>query len=227
MSIENSEIASTVLIFDFDGTVSQGHGPVLEYARAISFLTGIAGISLDANRALTTTPVSVDNDALPRDGYDAVQRIADRYGVSSEICDQAYQQSRLSLAASGIHPVPGLANYLRDCPHTTILATNSPSTGFAAALKVLGLSDCFDRVINSLGKPNGLARLLHDEYPSAHVIGIGDIWEFDLAPIAARGGETILIQSQFTQAPDCKPTWEITNPAELVPLLTRITAHNH
>lgn len=111
-----------------------------------------------------------------------------------------------------------LCEFLKDRPFTCILATTSPTTGIFATLDHVGLTDCFDQVIHSLGKPAGLVALL-TSYPDTDVIGVGDIWDYDLDPIARSGGSTILMKSVFRQPPTCQPSISLSDSHDLVPAL--------
>ncbi|MEJ6014215.1 hypothetical protein WG936_10260 [Corynebacterium sp. H127] len=222
-SVDSSQ--NLVLLFDFDGTVSQGDGPVIEYATALANATGMSAVLTETTATLEQAEVQSDypDTAAPRDGYALVKSIATQLHIPEPVCQSAYLASRSTLSSTGIKPVPGLANFLQETRAQKILATNSPVTGIAAALDVLKLGDAFDRVINNLGKPQGLEDLLNGDLAGKDIISIGDIWEFDLAPVAKHGGRTILIKNRFIQTPDCQPTWTVSHPAELVPLLRTIT----
>ncbi|MEJ5997145.1 HAD family hydrolase [Corynebacterium sp. H130] len=206
------------IIFDFDGTVSLGHGPVLAYAEAIAQNADIPEFLPAINRLFQLDEVHID-DYFPRDGYDAVQSLARYYGVTDSQLEQAYQKSRTQLESTEIHGVPSLIEFLRDTSWTTVLASNSPTTGIAAALEKLGLNHSFDHVINSVGKPMGLDAVLDQFASGTDVIGVGDIWDFDLAPIHARGGTTVLMKSQFRQPRSCTPSVMVSDPADLVSTL--------
>lgn len=222
MSVTEHSPATRVIIFDFDGTVSQGHGPVLEYAKEISQRTDIPHIHSLTRFALEQDEVQI-GELFPRDGYDTVQLIARSFDVPEEKLQEAYLASRTSLATTGITPLVGLGEFLAETSWTTVLATNAPTTGITETLDSFGLSSSFDRIVNSVGKPAGLSALLHKDYPRAQVIGVGDIWEFDLAPIAAVSGKTVLIKSQFRQTLDCNPTVSVPNADSLIPTLRSLT----
>ncbi|WP_284853471.1 HAD family hydrolase [Corynebacterium sp. MSK072] len=205
-----------VLLFDFDGTVSLGHGPVLAYADKIAKSTGISTILDTAKDILATqeSPITVETPEgtyNPRDGYDLVRTISAQFDVSEAICQEAYLDSRKNLATTGIFAPVGLADFLSEYPGKALLATNSPRTGLDAALKSLGLLGAFDEIHTNVGKPEGLERILESHDIGAEVIAFGDIWEFDLAPVIARGGQTALIQTQFSPSNSARPTWRVEN----------------
>lgn len=215
--------ARPVLVFDFDGTVCVGAGPVLAYAEEIARATDIATIYAEAQAALedVRAPITValgegSKGYQPRDGYDLVRRLAARWSVPEETCQDAYLRSREKLADTGICSPRGLAEFLSatDCP--AILATNAPDIGLEKALSVLGLSGVFEKVFFRVGKPEGLARIVEEKYIDRPMIGFGDIWEFDLAPLHELGHRTVLIDSPFAQSPEASPTWQVDNLGEFL-----------
>ena len=180
------DITRPVLLFDFDGTVSLGHGPVLAYARHIAEKAGHPSIAHDAEALLNS-----DNVGSARDGYHLVHTLAAELDVPEETCQEAYMASRENLADTGITAPEGLAEFLASYPGRTILATNSPEIGLSAALHTLGLKESFDAVYTGVGKPKGLTRILDTDLAGTdptRLISFGDIWEYDLAPVAAMGG---------------------------------------
>ncbi|OFL59800.1 hypothetical protein HMPREF2760_12320 [Corynebacterium sp. HMSC065D07] len=200
----SKDISPPVLLFDFDGTVSLGHGPVLAYARHIGEATGNHSIPHTAEHMLSTNDASLVHY---RDGYDLVRSLATDCDAPEDSCQQAYMASRLNLADTGITAPEGLAEFLGSYPGRVVLATNSPETGLAEALKVLGLSNSFDAIYTRVGKPDGLTRILESDFPDSPIIAFGDIWDFDLAPVAARGGHTVLLETPFATPADANPTW--------------------
>ncbi|EMQ99847.1 HAD family hydrolase [Paeniglutamicibacter gangotriensis] len=209
-----------VIIFDFDGTISLGPGPVLSYARNVAhtlpreasadLLAEVeAFLGLDAAKP-PATPALIDGHR-PIDGYDAVRLLSLRHGVDDAMRGAAYLRSRHELAteAAPIHAPDGLAGFLATIrPQAVlVLATNAPDIRLDAALDSLGLANSFDRIHASMGKPDGFAplldRLLNESSPaSGHgssapeapaLMGVGDVWRNDLAPIDARGGATVLV----------------------------------
>ena len=220
----------STLIFDFDGTVSQGHGPVLAYAQEIADAARIPQIFEQSAQVLndparsTNEPIQIQtNDVVyyPVDGYDLVRRIAARFDVGDNLCQFAYMRSRERLADTGITTPAGLREFLAEYPERKVLATNAPTVGLDAALETLGLKHAFDAVYTSVGKPAGLHRLLNEDFVGESVVGIGDIWDNDLAPVAAQGGQTVLIATEFA-APPANPTWSVAHLSEIYPVLMEL-----
>ncbi|WP_295804485.1 HAD family hydrolase [uncultured Corynebacterium sp.] len=214
----STDITRPVLLFDFDGTVSLGHGPVLAYAHLIAEKTGHPSIAQDTEALLNS-----DNVGSARDGYHLVRTLAAELNVPEETCQEAYMASRENLADTGITAPEGLANFLASYPGRAILATNSPEIGLSAALRKLGLDRSFDTVYTRVGKPEGLTRILDTDLADTdptHLISFGDIWEFDLAPVAAVGGRTVLVDSPFATSPEADPTWRVTRVTDIFPELT-------
>lgn len=220
----------STLIFDFDGTVSQGHGPVLAYAQEIADEAQIPHIFEQSEQVLNHPdrrpegPIQIQTNDLvyyPVDGYDLVRRIAARFDVGDDICQVAYMRSRERLADTGITAPAGLREFLAEYPGRKVLATNAPHLGLDAALETLGLTHAFDAVYTSVGKPTGLRRILAEDFAGESVVGIGDIWDNDLAPVAAQGGQTVLVSTDFA-APPANPTWSVTNVSEIYPVLMEL-----
>ncbi|WP_433674759.1 HAD family hydrolase [Microbacterium gorillae] len=178
------------VIFDFDGTVALGDGPLRAYARAVEELGGVTGIE----QALAVPAPEL------LDGYDVIRAAAEDLGVDADVLSAAYLASRavLGTAEAAIFAPAGLAEFLRAAGEAgvlRILATNAPDVRIAEALESLGIEGGFDRIVTSVGKPAGLDALLDDLAAEGvtDVLSIGDIWRNDLAPVHRRGGRTALI----------------------------------
>lgn len=180
-----------VLIFDFDGTVALGEGPVLAYASAVARRAELGQVFVD-EIAGALTAAEVEGGAV--DGYDLVRVRAERAGVAAHTLSAAYLDSRavLGTAHAAVAAPAGLADLLADTAAERILLTNAPAVRLEEALDVLGLRGRFDRIVTDAAKPGGLARLL-DELGERPVLSIGDIWRNDLAPAHARGHATALV----------------------------------
>lgn len=217
------------MVFDFDGTVSLGDGPVRSYARFVaaglergeraSFLADIeAGLS-------GVLPGELD----PLDGYDLVRLLSAPFAVTDAAHSAAYASSRAELASDRAPVIApfGLAGFLAGArPHARlVLATNAPETRIAEALDVLGLAGVFDAVHTAVGKPAGLDVILDEllaasmvEDPAAALVSIGDIWTNDLDPAYRRGATTALVGPRADAG--ATPTLRAASLEELYPLLT-------
>ena len=205
---------NSILLFDFDGTIALGDGPVLSYARHVAAALGDRNDLVDSIR---TTLSAADGDAL--DGYDAVRRAATSRGADAALLSAAYRASRAQLATpeAPIEAPDGLAGFLASVDAERILVTNAPATRILEALDALGLTGLFDRIVTGARKPKGLEAVL-DELPAdARVLSIGDIWHNDLAPAHARGHATALIGG-FSD-PEATPTFRAAEFSTLVPQL--------
>lgn len=181
------------IVFDFDGTVIVGNGPVLAYASEMSrfapagFLA-VAEAEIDAFES---------GDAPQyRDGYDVVGTLATAAGVTADDGQRAYLASRELLgSAQPADPAPGLAEILERIPEKTrvILATNAPEAGVEAALAGWGVRDRFDELIYNTGKPAGLTPIIERALEQGPVLSIGDIVINDLAPATELGADTALV----------------------------------
>jgi FMN phosphatase YigB (HAD superfamily) len=220
-----------IVVFDFDGTVSLGHGPVRSYARIIAN-------SLPADQAIEflgrfetelASPGLGAGAAAPIDGYDLVRLLAEGYDVPAGVRSSAYLSSRLELAtaAAPVIAPTGLAEFLADARPKAhlVLATNAPSIRIEETLVALGLAGSFDAVHTSVGKPAGFGPLLDELLASlsagtdaaAGLLSIGDVWANDLAPAHDRGATTALVGGPSPAG--ATPTFRATHLYELYPAL--------
>ena len=208
---------NSILLFDFDGTIALGDGPVLAYATQVAAALDDDHGFVDGIRE---TLSAADGEAL--DGYDAVRRAAAARGADARMLSAAYLASRaeLATAAAPITAPDGLAAFLAAAAADAelVLVTNAPAIRIDQALHALGLAGLFDRIVTSAGKPAGLDAFLADLPADARVLSIGDIWHNDLAPAHARGHETALIGG-FAD-PHATPTYRAADFATLIPQLT-------
>jgi FMN phosphatase YigB (HAD superfamily) len=213
-------VTSCVLLFDFDGTVSLGDDPVIAYARhldeeagsTVDLITRVVSRWLAADGRVTEAlegltdadPVFLGLHVIDGaiDGYAAAQRLAALLGLSAEHIDAAYRASRADLADGLIstHAPEGFASFLAAFPASAhrVLVSNSPENGLREQLDKLELSRSFDEVVTSANKPAGLPaiaeRILAEHGVTAErLLSVGDIWVNDLAPVAALGAATALI----------------------------------
>ncbi|MBU4336619.1 MAG: HAD family hydrolase [Actinobacteria bacterium] len=212
-----------IVLFDFDGTVATGPGPVLAYARAAAAaLPEQVGARLVRRVEADWERKAPVEGVVPLDGYDLVRILATREGVDAATLEAAYLTSR-GLLAGPLAPVDapaGLAQLLRELRTlaTVVLATNAPDIRLEAALDHLGLTDGFDQVIPSAAKP-GMVPALLDRVQAQHtgatrVLSVGDVWINDLAPVHARGHATALVGEV---PPGAEPTFHARDLPSLYP----------
>lgn len=191
-----------VILFDFDGTVCLGDAPVLAYADA-----AFAGHS-DSARAHELLRRFLNGAATGplagcRDGYQAVALLASHLDIDSATLARAFARCR-TMIASGEAPVTapaGLSSLIRELDGiVSLLVTNSPGDTLPPILAHLGLSDAFDEIVASAGKPQRMPAItaeVLDRYglraAPARLLSIGDIWHNDLAAPAELGCSTIAI----------------------------------
>ncbi len=187
-------MAAATLVFDFDGTLALGHGPVLAYARQVATLSGDDGFVPLADDELTRLDAGL-SDSL--DGYDAVRRLAESRGVDPSILAAAYQTSRAELGtpAAPVELPQGLGDFVAQAAQTVrlVVATNAPPAGIEAVLSELPAVPGGWETHYSLGKPAGLAPLISRLLADGPVLVAGDIWELDLAVPAQLGAMTALV----------------------------------
>lgn len=207
---------NSILLFDFDGTVALGDGPVLAYAQQVADALGDRDGFVDGIRALLALE---GDDSL--DGYDAVRRAAEARGADAALLSAAYlaSRARLGTADAPIVAPTGLAAFLASAGGVAerVLVTNAPDIRIGEALDALGLAGLFDRIVTDARKPAGLGAVLDGLPEGARVLSIGDIWHNDLAPAHARGHATALIAG-FAD-PAAEPTFRAPAFADLVPQL--------
>ncbi len=193
------------VVFDFDGTIALGDGPVLAYARHAASLAADPELFEEVLSALA----GLANHRSPyRDAYDAVAQVALARGLDEGRLQEAYDASRLELgsASAPLEAPPGLASFLAQLSGLArlALATNAPVTGLDGALTSLGAADYLTHRHCSLGKPAGLVPVLSGYLAEGPVLSVGDIWDYDLAPAAELGASTALVgvtASSTTQHP--------------------------
>lgn len=181
------------VVFDFDGTVALGDGPLEAYARELEKLVG-AGIA-EACRAAIDDYNTGDSDHL--DAYSAVRTAATAHDVDDDVLSRAYLASREQLATdtAPIHAPDGLTSFLvelRDHARC-VLATNAPDIGIDRSLSELGITGLFDAIHTNVGKPLGLPPIIAGYLADGPTLAIGDIWDNDLAPAARLGADTAFV----------------------------------
>lgn len=207
---------TTTIIFDFDGTIALGDGPVLAYAQQVAAATS------DPAAFMATVQIALaGSDAEVLDGYDAVRRAAEDSSVDPSHLSRAYLVSRAQLGTpeAMVTAPEGLAAFLAEvgAGAERVLVTNAPDIRLAEALEALGLDGLFDQVITGAGKPGGLERILDDLPAGTRVLSIGDIWFNDLAPAYRHGHATALV-GDFAD-PNATPTFRATTLTALLPQL--------
>lgn len=205
---------TSTIVFDFDGTVIVGNGPVLAYAREMARFAPEGFLA----RAEAEIAAFEAGQAAPyRDGYDVVGTLAADAGVAEGDRQAAYLASRELLAsAQPADPAPGLAELLERIPEETrvILATNAPAAGVESALAGWGIRDHFDELIYDTGKPAGLGPIIDRALLDGKVLSVGDIVINDLDPASERGADTALVGAT-AEASTASVTMRATTLAEL------------
>lgn len=186
-------ISRPIVVFDFDGTLALGRGPLQAYVACLADVAGdeTAQVCLDAVAAFG------DGGTDYRDAYDAVRQAALARGVTDPQLSAAYLASRdlLGTDAGPVTAPAGLAEFLADLATTAtcVLATNAPETGVERALASLGASAHITERHHAIGKPAGLTPIIAAHLRAGPVLAVGDIWEYDLAPAAELGADTALV----------------------------------
>lgn len=214
---------SHTILFDFDGTVAVGDGPVRAFATKVSqqlieheqegFVREIFAALDEAERNGFT--------AEQRDGYGLVNLAAQAAQISAEALNESYHASRELLGSehATITAPEGLREFLSALPEHTraVLVTNAPNTRITEALEAMGLSGLFDEVICSAKKPFGLTEIARPFAERGTIAGVGDIWVNDLEPLIPFDAFTALIGAPGDHEP---PHAVGNNLTDLLPALT-------
>ncbi|MFT4235087.1 MAG: HAD family hydrolase [Microbacterium sp.] len=184
---------TSTIVFDFDGTLALGAGPVLAYARLIAPHVDDAYLG-EVEAALTAFEAG---ESDYRDGYDTVATVALAHGASADVMDAAYAESRSLLGTpdAPVTTIPDLPGFLASLGDDTrlVLATNAPGVGIDRVLAEWGVADAFDELHFAVGKPVGLTALISAALELGPVLSVGDIVVNDLAPAIELGAHTALV----------------------------------
>ncbi|UQN30943.1 HAD family hydrolase [Brachybacterium kimchii] len=220
-----------VVVFDFDGTVCLGDGPVLAYAEA-----ACARMQADDARSVRSrfedwmAGRSSDHHA---DAYVALAALA-RPILGAEL-SEAYLDSRRRLVHDdlGVRPPEGLLDLLDELSEAGVrraLLTNSPAVGMDETLVHLGVRGRFDQIVVGAKKPSRmpehLRAVLGDE-PAHHLVSIGDNWRNDVAPAVDLGAVGMLITGAWGDSalpPQALAVQRGHQLSELLPALRRFAA---
>ena len=189
------------IVFDFDGTLAIGHGPVLAYAKAVA-PAARAGF---LDRVESELRFYDGGQSDYRDGYHVVAEVAAADGVPSGAMNQAYRESRAVLGTD-LAPVDApegllaILDALRGLAELHI-ATNAPAIGVEQVLESWGVGPYIDHLHTEVGKPRGLYPILEGLLAAGPVLSVGDIYEFDLKPAHDLGADTALVGAAATTSP--------------------------
>lgn len=193
---------TATIVFDFDGTLAIGHGPVMAYAECASPLAG-------AQYLERVKDALAEYDAGGgefRDGYDVVGSLAAADGVEADALSDAYGRSRdlLGTPEAPVDAVDGIDEILESLGRHArlVLATNAPAAGVDRVLESWGVRERFDAVHFTVGKPAGLAPIIRLALEDGPVLAIGDIFDFDLAPAVELGADTALVGATASTSPE-------------------------
>jgi phosphoglycolate phosphatase-like HAD superfamily hydrolase len=182
------------IVFDFDGTLALGAGPILAYARAAARRADDPAFF---DRAVAALAAFEAGEAAYRDGYDAVGSLAVEAGIDASVLEESYSASRAVLGSADAPVVApaGLAPFLaRVGRHAQILlATNAPGDSILPLLSAWDVADTFDGLHFAVGKPEGLRPILAHALEEGPVLSVGDIVDLDLVPAMELGADTALV----------------------------------
>ncbi|MCI1219770.1 MAG: haloacid dehalogenase-like hydrolase [Bifidobacterium sp.] len=211
--------ASGTVVFDFDGTLCLGDGPVWSYAEhAYSYLESAvrhkAETALDEYLA-GTTPMQTREAHHWQDGYDVVASFC-RDRVDPRRLQEAYLASRADLASGSatVSMPAGMKDFLRELGALgcrRILLSNSPIIGLRETLARFAVTNDFDAVVPDGGKPSQWPRHLSDftaQAESRHLLSIGDYWTNDIEPVLTAGYEVAYIHDSEPSGTHAQPTYQ-------------------
>jgi FMN phosphatase YigB (HAD superfamily) len=185
------------IVFDFDGTLALGRGPLLAYARCVSELVA-DGASIDIGAALTEAIEQFEcGEGDYRDAYDAVRQASLLLDVDEATLSRGYMASRELLAGPQAPVIAprGIREFLEGLPSDVMLTlvTNAPNIRITEALQALDVDDLFSERVYSARKPAGLEEVIGKALKRGPVLSVGDIFEYDLAPAIELGAQTALV----------------------------------
>lgn len=198
-----SSVTGTV-VFDFDGTLCLGDGPVRSYARH-AYANLAPKPRYEAEKVLDdylddSLPAQTLNTYGWQDGYDVVAYFCRDHMAPSQL-QNAYLASRTDLARgfTTSHIPSGMKDFLRKLGALgcrRILLSNSPIIGLRETLERFALTDDFDAIVPDASKPSQWPSHLQaftKQSASEHLLSIGDYWSNDIAPVLAAGYEAAYI----------------------------------
>lgn len=189
-----SRAVTATIVFDFDGTLALGPGPIIAYARAAARRGDIPELLDGVTEVLAAFETG---DTGYRDGYDIVGSLGAEAGIDAGVLGEAYLASRslLGTADAPVTTPAGLARFLRRVGRDAqiLLATNAPGESILPLLTAWDVADAFDGLHFAVGKPDGLRPIIAHALESGPVLSVGDIAEFDLLPAMELGADTALV----------------------------------
>jgi FMN phosphatase YigB (HAD superfamily) len=190
-----------VVLFDFDGTVCLGDGPVLAYAEAA--YTRMEAAEAERVRVEFEAWMRGESDGPYHDAYGAIAGLA--RPVIGDRMSEAYMDSRRRLVEDdlGVRPPEGLHDLLdvlaeADCER--VLLTNSPAVGMPETLEHLGVDHRFEQIVVSGHKPKRMQehiRTLLGDQPAHRLASVGDNARNDVVPALELGARGFLITGSW------------------------------
>ncbi len=193
-----SPSAPVSVLFDFDGTVCLGEGPVLEFAQLLDQRLPGHGFTRHV-REFIQHPQAPGPFQHCDDPYDIISIISTDAGFPASLTNAAYADSRENAAHSAIRTPERFAEFVRSLPANCVLATNSPAHEFDQFLHQLGLVGAFSSIVTSAGKPAGMHSIIPELLARGPVLSVGDKWINDLAPAQFLGADTALVDTYDRQ----------------------------
>lgn len=189
------------IVFDFDGTLAVGHGPILAYARIVAPIAGADYLE----RVEAELQRYDAGESEYRDGYDIAASLAVADGVSAEVLQATYMGSR-ELVGTELAPVttvPDIDGFLAalGAHARLVVATNAPERGIDRVLAAWGVRERFAEIHFTVGKPAGLEAVVARLAAEGPVLAIGDIAPFDLTPVQHLGVDTALVGATHKISP--------------------------
>jgi phosphoglycolate phosphatase-like HAD superfamily hydrolase len=207
------------VIFDFDGTLALGRGPIDAYVSEVIAATGESTFAAEVSETLGEFDAG---RSTAIDAYDAVRQAAVARGVETEALQLAYRRSREALGTDDalVEGPEGIVPFLERLGQAAdvVLATNAPATRLVETLAALGIGHLVPTRHTSVGKPEGLTALVAEALLRGPVLSVGDIYVNDLAPAAALGADTALVGSAW-KAFAARTTMAAATLPELYPLI--------
>jgi FMN phosphatase YigB (HAD superfamily) len=176
-----------LLLFDFDGTLYRGDAPFRCYAEIIS-----RSMNPEDGQAYLTRVerhLAGEPGVVSGDNWEAVVGLAKRWLPESSRWQEAFLETRAFMLtdAARLEVPEGLTELLREArSHVVVaVASNSPEEAVEPLMDKLGLSQYFDKIVWSAGKPEGLvevAKAVHSPSGPTAIMSVGDNYANDIQP---------------------------------------------
>lgn len=195
-------VYSSLLLFDFDGTLYRGDAPFYFYAKEIA--RTLPGARADEYLRRVDRHLQAVEPLEAFDHWEAVIALAQIYGADPAVFDNAFTKTRIYMNAGGcaLEVPQALRTFLIAVKGKTTLAvaSNSPWHAARPLMDRLELTNLFDCIVTDAHKPEGLIdaarQCANGQVPDTRIASVGDHYRNDIAPAHKAGWRTAHIHPQ-------------------------------